>query len=207
MQKLIDTLKQFGIEIPEEKHTDIKKTLSEHYKNVGEYNKTISKLETERDQWKDKAETAEETLKKFEGIDPENIQKELTDWKQKAETAKTEYEQKIADRDFNDLVKEVIKLAKGKNDKAIMANLDIDTLKSSKNQKEDLKNAIDALKKSEEMSFLFDSEDNTQRAQFVSSANKNHTNKTMTKEEIIAIKDPVARLSQIESNKHLFRKG
>lgn len=36
MQKLIDTLKSFGIEIPEDKQADVKKALSEHYKNAKE---------------------------------------------------------------------------------------------------------------------------------------------------------------------------
>ena len=52
MQKLIDTLKSFGIEIPEDKQADVKKALSEHYKNAKEVAKTLSKVEGERDDWK-----------------------------------------------------------------------------------------------------------------------------------------------------------
>ena len=74
MQKLIETLKSFGIEIPADKQADVKKALSEHYKNAAEHNKAISKLEADRDAWKEKAESAEETLKGFEGIDPAQVQ-------------------------------------------------------------------------------------------------------------------------------------
>ncbi|MBD5543734.1 MAG: hypothetical protein HDR01_05710 [Lachnospiraceae bacterium] len=49
MQKLIETLKSFGIEIPADKQADVKKALSEHYKNTAEHNKAISKLEADRD--------------------------------------------------------------------------------------------------------------------------------------------------------------
>ena len=77
MQKLIDTLKSFGIEIPEDKQADVKKALSENYKNAKEVAKTLSKVEGERDDWKERAETAEKTLKGFDGIDPANIQTEL----------------------------------------------------------------------------------------------------------------------------------
>lgn len=83
MQKLIDTLKSFGIEIPEDKQADIKKALSENYKNAKEVAKTLTKVEGERDDWKERAETAEETLKGFDGIDPANIQTELAGWKKK----------------------------------------------------------------------------------------------------------------------------
>ena len=84
MQKLIDTLKSFGIEIPEDKQADVKKALSEHYKNAKEVAKTLLKVEGERDSWKERAETAEETLKGFDGIDPANVKTELETWKQKA---------------------------------------------------------------------------------------------------------------------------
>ena len=84
MQKLIDTLKSFGIEIPGDKQADVKKALSEHYKNAKEVAKTLSKVEGERDGWKERAETAEETLKGFDGIDPANVKTELETWKQKA---------------------------------------------------------------------------------------------------------------------------
>lgn len=105
MQKLIDTLKSFGIEIPEDKQADVKKALSEHYKNAKEVAKTLSKVEGERDDWKERAETAEETLKGFDGIDPANIQTELAGWKKKAEDAEKEFNAKIYERDFDDALK------------------------------------------------------------------------------------------------------
>ena len=44
MQKLIDTLKSFGIEIPEDNQADLKKALSENYKNAKSVAKTRSKV-------------------------------------------------------------------------------------------------------------------------------------------------------------------
>ncbi len=155
MQKLIETLKSFGIEIPADKQADVKKALSEHYKNIAEHNKAVSKLETDRDTWKEKAETAEETLKSFDGIDPAQVQTELATWKKKAEEAEKEYNRKIAERDFEDAITAAIKEANGKNTKAIRALLDIESLMKSKNQNEDVKKALDALKEAEDSSFLF----------------------------------------------------
>jgi hypothetical protein len=51
---------------------------------AGEVSKTLSKVESERDSWKERAETAEATLKSFDGIDPENVKAEVDTWKQKA---------------------------------------------------------------------------------------------------------------------------
>ena len=48
MQKLIETAENhLEIEIPADKQADVKKALSEHYKNAAEHNKALSKLETE----------------------------------------------------------------------------------------------------------------------------------------------------------------
>ena len=105
MQKLIETLKSFGIEIPADKQADVKKALSEHYKNAAEHNKAISKLEADRDAWKEKADSAEETLKGFDGIDPAQVQTELSAWKKKAEDAEKDRDAKLYERDFADALK------------------------------------------------------------------------------------------------------
>lgn len=206
MQKLIETLKQFGVEIPEDKHAEVKKALSEHYKNVGEHNKAISKLEAERDKWKGQAETAEETLKSFEGIDPVNIQKELADWKKKAEDAQVEFDKKIAERDFYEMLGASIRALKGKNEKAIIANLDVPALMNSKNQKEDVNNALKAMAESESTGFLFDSSESSTRAQFTHPFAQTPPAR-LTREQIMAIKDPHERQSKLAENISLFRKG
>lgn len=126
MQKLIETLKSFGIEIPADKQADVKKALSEHYKNTAEHNKAISKLEADRDAWKEKAESAEEALKGFEGIDPAQVQTELATWKKKAEDAEKDRDAKLYERDFEDALKEEIsgyKFTSEAAKKAIMAEI------------------------------------------------------------------------------------
>lgn len=108
MQKLIETLKQFGIEVPTEKHAEVKKALSEHYKNVAEHTKAVGKLETERDSWKERAETAEETLKKFDGKDVDAMQKEIDGWKKKAEDLEKNFNEKEAEREKRSLIEEAM---------------------------------------------------------------------------------------------------
>lgn len=126
MQKLIETLKQFGIEVPTEKHAEVKKALSEHYKNAAEHTKAIGKLETERDSWKERAETAEETLKKFDGKDVDAMQKEIDDWKKKAEDAEKNFNAKEAEREKQELLKEAfadIEFTSNAAKNAIMAQI------------------------------------------------------------------------------------
>lgn len=126
MQKLIETLKSFGVEIPADKQADVKKALSEHYKNTAEHNKAISKLEADRDAWKEKAESAEETLKGFDGIDPTQVQTELSAWKKKAEDAEKDRDAKLYERDFSDALKaelEGVKFTSEAAKKSVMADI------------------------------------------------------------------------------------
>lgn len=105
MKKLIETLRSLGIEVPENKESEVRKKLSENYKNIAEVEKTTNTLETDRNSWKERAEAAEETLKKFDGVDLDTIQGELADWKQKAADAEKNAQKQIYERDFADALK------------------------------------------------------------------------------------------------------
>lgn len=199
MQKLIETLKGFGIEVPEDKHTEVKKALSAHYKNVAEHEKAVSRLETDRDGWKQRAETAEETLKGFEGKDFETITKERDEWKRKAEEAKTEYEAKISAREKEDLLKEAfadVKFTSESAKKAIMAQIsDCVTVKNGKLI--GFNDLLDEAKKSDASAFVDEATQNAEnnRARFTARQNNNAGNtKVYTdKKEIMKIKDPSER--------------
>lgn len=142
--------------------------MAENGKDIGKIQKKLDDMTAERDKEKGRADTAETTLKNFDGVDVEKLNKDIADWKKKAEDAEKDYQQKIADRDFNDMLKEAIKSANGLNEKAIMGCLDIPTLKASKNQKSDIESAIKALSEAEDSKMLFKAEDNTPTPRFTS---------------------------------------
>lgn len=103
----------------------------------------------------DKVATTEEALKKFDGVDPVALNKQITDLQADLKKKDDDHAAELADRDFNDLLKESIATAKGVNAKAITALLDVDTLKASKNQKEDVAAALKALAEAEDSKMLF----------------------------------------------------
>ena len=209
MQKLIDTLKGFGIEIPEEKHADVKKVLSEHYKNIGEFNKTTGKLENERDGWKKRAETAEETLKGFEGKDFDTITKERDEWKKKAEDAEKEYFAKEAEREKQELLKEAfadIEFTSEAAKKAVTAQIAEGV--SVKNGKLiGFNDLLEEAKKSDAAAFVDKQQQQLDagKAQFTQPAsNKGGKFGAMTKDDIMAIKDRGERRAAMLANKELF---
>lgn len=103
----------------------------------------------------EKVAVTEEKLKKFDGVDAEALNKQIADLKADLEQKDKDHAAQIADRDFNDLLKESILAAKGRNVKAITALLEVDTLKASKNQKEDVAAALKALSEAEDSKMLF----------------------------------------------------
>lgn len=105
MQNIMEILKEFGVEIPEEKKSEINKRVAENYVTEAEHGKKVRKLEGDRDEWQGRAESAEKTIKGFDGIDLEAMNSEVADWKQKAEQAENDYKAKLQERDFGDALK------------------------------------------------------------------------------------------------------
>lgn len=126
MLKVITELGKLGLELTDEQKESVKKNIGEEVYSKGEFEKKVRKAEDERDQYKTRAETAEETLKGFDGKDFETITKERDEWKEKAETAKKDYDAKIAEREKNDLLKEAFESVKFSSEsakKAVMADI------------------------------------------------------------------------------------
>lgn len=211
MQKLIDTLKSFGIEVPEDKQADVKKALSENYKNAKEVAKTLSKVEGERDDWKKRAETAEETLKSFDGIDPANVKTELETWKQKAADAEKEFNEKIYERDFDDALKtalENVNFSSPAAKRSVTADIKSAGLKLKDGKILGLNDLLEQMKQDEPDTFVDESQQQAkqQQARFATSRiGHQQTPGSMTKKDIEAIKDPSERQAAIAQNIQLFQ--
>lgn len=119
---IIEKLKQFNVEVTPE----MEKAFSGDFLSELEVNKKLSKAENDRDSWKQRAETAEETLKGFDGKDFDTITRERDEWKKKAEDAEKEYSAKEAEREKQELLKEAfaeIEFTSESAKKAIMAQI------------------------------------------------------------------------------------
>ena len=81
-------------------------------------------MEIERDNYKDQLDTAKEQLKEFEGVDVNELQSKIKTLTSDLETKDTEYQQKIADMEFNSVLDGAISKSGAKNTKAVKALLD-----------------------------------------------------------------------------------
>lgn len=149
MKNIYEILKDFGLEVPEDKKNEFDKAWKENYRTKAEYDKAVE----QRDTYKSSLDEVDEKLKEFEGVDVADLKGQITKLQGDLKAKDDEYAAKEAERAFNDTLGEAIKSAGGRNAKSIMALLNIEELKGSKNQSEDIKSALEVVKESD--AYLF----------------------------------------------------
>ena len=205
---IIEKLKQFNVEVT----PDMEKAFSGEFLSEKEVEKKLSKAENDRDSWKQRAETAEGTLKGFEGKDFDTITKERDEWRKKAEDAEKEYSAKEAKREKAELLKEAmegIEFTSESAKKAIMAHIEENV--SVKNGKLiGFNDLLEDAKKNDASAFVNKEQQNLEqkKAKFTNPMNNQNGNNNgnLTKKDIMAIKDPVERQQKIAENMSLFQK-
>ena len=158
MKNIFDIMKEFGIEVPEDHKKDFEKAVLENYKTMADYDKQTEKLNKANDTIK-ASDTAMKDLQtkldEYKDVDVSALNQRITDLETEKGNIESDYQKKLAERDFNDLIKEGIAAAHGKNVKAITALLDTETLMQSKNQKEAITAAIKTLTEAGDSKMLF----------------------------------------------------
>ena len=202
MRNITDILKDYGVEIPAEKLTDFNKAFNENYKTIVEHQKALDKVTAATK----RAETAEEALKGFDGMDPANFQKQLDDAKKAVKDAQEAAQKQIEERDFNDALKselETLKFSSGAARKAVEAEIRAAGLKLKNGKILGLSDLIEQIKTSDADAFVTEADQNKVRFTQPNSGNGN-AGSGMTKKDIMAIKNDNERYAMIEKHKDLF---
>lgn len=154
MKNIYEILKEIGVEVPEDKKSNFDEAMKANYKTVAE----VEKITTARDNYKSQLETAQTALKEFDGVDVKDLQGKIEILNNDLKNKETEYQNKIADMEFNSALDSAIEKSGAKNAKAVKALLfdNIDALKSSKNQAEDIAKALEAVKSENDFMFTSD---------------------------------------------------
>lgn len=108
MKNIEQILKEAGIEVTDEQKAKINKGLAENYKTIADYEKQVKKTEKaegERDILQKQYDDAQETIKGFDGIDVEKLNKNIADWKERAQKAEKDAAAQILQRDQRDFLK------------------------------------------------------------------------------------------------------
>lgn len=140
--------------------------MAENGKDLKKLQKENDNLTADRDTWKEKAEAAETTLKGFEGVDLETMQKELADWKQKATEAEKNAQAQLYERDFNDALKaelENVKFSSEAAKRAIMAEIKESGLKLKDGKILGLNDLISQMKEKDASAFVDEEQQKAQQ--------------------------------------------
>ena len=158
MKNIFEIMKEYGLEVPEDKRKEFEAAVLENYRTMSDYEKQKTALDSAGEKLKTSDETMkrlEKELEEYKDADVSGLKKQIEDLKDDLEKKDEEYQRQISDRDFDDLLKESISQAKGRNAKAITALLDVEKLKESKNQKDDVAAALKVLSEQEDSKMLF----------------------------------------------------
>ena len=105
MKNIEAILTEAGIELTDEQRAAITKAVAENYKTVNEFTSKVTKLEGERDSWKDQYTGVKASLDKFDGVNVDDLKAQIAEQKKKAEEAEKNANEKLAARDYADAVK------------------------------------------------------------------------------------------------------
>lgn len=205
MKNIIEICKDFGIEIPAEKHADLLKAVNTEYRTITEHNKVLDKLTAATK----RAETAEEALKGFDGIDPEKISEQLAEANRKVKEAQEAAQKKLEERDYNDALKaelDKIQFTSTAARKAVEADIRAAGLKHKDGKILGLNDLIGQLKEQDATAFVDEKaqQQEQNRPRFTTKLTALQSEKTLTREDIMSIPDRSARRAAMAQNQHLF---
>jgi hypothetical protein len=157
-------------------------------KIMAEHGKSVEKVKGERDNYKTQLDTAQTTLKSFEGVDVNDLKGKVDQLTRDLEAKDKEYATKLDDRDFDAAFRNVTRAAKARNHDVLVAALGkekVDALRTSKNREKDIEAAVNALKADREQAYLFEAERAPRAVGFTPGAAKDDdTAKSMANEGI-----------------------
>lgn len=108
MKNIEQILKDAGIEVTDEQKAAVVAEVGKNYRTSTDYERQTRKLESaesERDTFKQQLKDAQETIKGFDGVDVEKLNKDISDWKERATKAEKDAADQILKRDQRDYLK------------------------------------------------------------------------------------------------------
>ena len=190
---IVEKLKHFNVEVTAE----MEKAFAGDFLSEKEVERKLSKTEADRDAWKERAETAETTLKGLDGKTLEDIKRERDDWKKKAEDNEKAFNEKEAEREKQELLKEAfaeIEFTSNAAKNAIMSQISENV--SVKNGKLiGFNDLLEDARKNDASAFV--TKEGTQRITSGTVNNNNSGSGVLTKKEIDGIKDSRERQKAI----------
>lgn len=206
MQNYEQILQELGIEIPEDKKTDLKKKINENYKTINEYNAKVAKME----EYKNSLDDVQAKLDGFKDVDVADLKSQIATLTSDLEKEKTGRQADALKVERAAVMDEFLKDKKFVNsitEKSIRASI-MEELE--KNTGKSVEKIFDSLTKDKDGNLIANILDDTSidKRQYAPSRKQNGAGTSYTSlKDIFAIKDAGERQKAIEDNLHLFNKN
>lgn len=204
MKNYEQILQELGIEIPEDKKIDLKKNINENYKTINEYNAKIAKME----EYKASLDDVTAKLDGFKDVNVSELQSRIA-------TLTADLEKEKSGRQADALrVERAAVLDEFLKDKKFVNSITEKSIRASimeeleKNTGKSVEKIFDGLTKDKEgklIPSILVEEAEENRARFTQqSGSRNSSGTTMTRKDIMSIKDAGERQRKIAENLSLF---
>lgn len=204
MQNYEQILQELGIEIPEDKKTELKKKMNENYKTINEFNSKVAKME----EYKASLDDVTAKLDGFKDVNVSELQSRIA-------TLTADLEREKSGRQADALrVERTAVLDEFLKDKKFVNSITEKSIRASimeeleKNTGKSVEKIFDGLTKDKEgklIPSILVEEAEENRARFTQqSGSRNSSGTTMTRKDIMSIKDAGERQRKIAENLSLF---
>jgi hypothetical protein len=204
MKNYEQILQELGIEIPEDKKIDLKKNINENYKTINEYNAKVAKME----EYKASLDDVTAKLDGFKDVNVSELQSRIA-------TLTADLEKEKSGRQADALrVERAAVLDEFLKDKKFVNSITEKSIRNSimeeleKNTGKSVEKIFDGLTKDKEgklIPSILVEEAEENRARFTQqSGSRNSSGTTMTRKDIMSIKDAGERQRKIAENLSLF---
>lgn len=204
MKNYEQILQELGIEIPEDKKIDLKKNINENYKTINEFNAKVAKME----EYKTSLDDVTAKLDGFKDVNVSELQSRIA-------TLTADLEKEKSGRQADALrVERAAVLDEFLKDKKFVNSITEKSIRNSimeeleKNTGKSVEKIFDGLTKDKEgklIPSILVEEAEENRARFTQqSGSRNSSGTTMTRKDIMSIKDAGERQRKIAENLSLF---
>lgn len=112
-------------------------------KIMAENGSDINREKQKAEGYKTQLDTAQQALSGFEGVDVAGMQAQLAKLKSDLEAQAAAHAKELSDMEFGSILDSALQSSHARSTKAVKALLDLDALKASKNQQQDIQAAIE----------------------------------------------------------------
>ena len=170
MKNIIEILKESNIELTKEQEDSVTKLVNDNYKTIAEFERQKDKLSLAENNAKDIQTKFDDFKKSYDGVDVEELKKQINTLTNDIENQKTTYEVQISKMNLDSVLSAKAKEYGCKDFDLAKSQFNYDDLLNSKDQTNDIDKAFKTLKENKPILFEEEQKGHTATGNIVGSS-------------------------------------